>query len=260
MTKGIKVTWPGDNKKVDGIEFFYGIDIHNLDDIPEFRTVENFWPNHDPDTVEYNIDVQCERHGEREVHLVVTYEEAENPELSKKYPESEGYVNWGTSRIILVQGERRGRCEWRWFRTKKLNPDAAEWEAFDLGENSSKRELKDYVGSKRQAHFRDMILNRDRRCVLSKETSPQALEAAHLVPARNGENDIPSNGIALRADLHRLFDARLFTFRENGRVKITDPCNHLSPEYRKLLQSRPLPKATLERVRGTLALEQFWNR
>ena len=254
MTNGIKVIWP----LIPEIELFYGIDTHNLNEIPEVHTVESCWPRHPPEPrVWYNVSARCEHHGEQEVHLLVTYDEADNCELSKRYP---GQMEWGTNRIVLIQGEQRGRCEWLPLGSEVPDADVAHWTAFDLGANAATRELKDYVGSKRQAHFRDMILNLDRRCVLSKEKTRQALEAAHLVPARNGENDIPANGIALRADLHRLFDARLFTFRENGRIKITDPCNRLSPEYHELLQNKPLPKAALERVRGTLALEQFRNR
>ncbi len=46
-----------------------------------------------------------------------------------------------------------------------------------------------------------------------------------------GENDIPLNGITLRADLHRLFDACLFTFKPNGKVKIVKRDTELSEAY-----------------------------
>ena len=88
----------------------------------------------------------------------------------------------------------------------------------------------------------------------------QALEAAHLVPARNGENDMPFNGIALRADLHALFDGSLCTFRENGRVALAAPSSRLSAAYRRLLRNKRLPDATLQRVRTTLSLPEFRAR
>ena len=69
---------------------------------------------------------------------------------------------------------------------------------------------------------------------------------------------MPFNGIALRADLHRLFDAGRFTFDENGGVADVDPC--LSDSYRRLLCNETLPPATLDRVGTTLVLEQFRNR
>ena len=74
----------------------------------------------------------------------------------------------------------------------------------------------------------------------------QALEAAHLVPARNGENDMPFNGIALRADLHALFDGSLCTFRENGRVALAAPSSRLSAAYRRLLRNKRLLAEALD--------------
>ena len=119
-----------------------------------------------------------------------------------------------------------------------------------------------YLRSRRHHRFRNVILACDgHRCVITEETTTQALEAAHLVPARNGENDMPFNGITLRADLHRLFDARLFTFDQNGHVVTTAPKSRLSAAYCHLLRNKQrLPPATLARVRATLALAQFVER
>ena len=36
------------------------------------------------------------------------------------------------------------------------------------------------------------------------------LDAAHIIPKRENGNEIPRNGIALRADIHRLYDAKMF--------------------------------------------------
>ncbi|MCY3624096.1 MAG: HNH endonuclease [Gammaproteobacteria bacterium] len=95
---------------------------------------------------------------------------------------------------------------------------------------------------------------------MTGDGSVAALEAAHLVPAKNGENDMPCNGIALRADLHRLFDAGLFTFDERGQVLVADRGKGLSPAYRRLLRGARLPPRTLDRVGVTLALPQFHER
>ena len=106
-----------------------------------------------------------------------------------------------------------------------------------------------------------MILNCDEgRCVLTNETTVKAIEAAHLVPAAMGENDMPFNGIALRADLHRLFDAGLFTFNPDGKVKFPDRDPGLSKAYVGLLQNAHLPEETLRRVEETLASLEFQNR
>ena len=71
-----------------------------------------------------------------------------------------------------------------------------------------------------------MILDCDgHRCVVTKEETPKALDAAHRIPAATGGNDERPNGITLRADLQRLFDAGLFTFDPHGQV-ITDASRH----------------------------------
>ena len=110
-----------------------------------------------------------------------------------------------------------------------------------------------YCGWRREAAFRDRILQADnKKCTLTCETTPEVLDAAHLVPVADGGGDAQCNGITLRTDLHRLFDARprLFTFDTCGRV--VDVAEQLSPYYRGLLQDKHLPDTTLERVRETL--------
>ena len=253
MGMGIKVIWPYEDIKVDEIEYFVGVDVNNLDELPTFTSVRADWPRYpDEPTVEYNIDARYERKSEREVHLIVDYDVASNCELATRYPD----MYWGTNTIILKAGKQKGRC--KWLRRNESSPETVHWEAFDLERNHG-RPRATYQGSRRQAQFRRSILAcDDHRCVITGETTPEALEAAHLVPARNGENDMPFNGIALRADLHRLFDADRFTFAENGDVVVVGPC--LSGPYRRLLCSQTLPPATLKRVGTTLALEKFRNR
>ena len=94
-----------------------------------------------------------------------------------------------------------------------------------------------YRGSKREAWFRSVILQCDEcRCVLTGEATQNALEAAHLIPAAKGQNDVPSNGITLRADLHRLFDAGLFTFDADGRKPRSAAGCRARRQYGVLLQ------------------------
>jgi putative restriction endonuclease len=64
-----------------------------------------------------------------------------------------------------------------------------------------------------------------RKCAVSTEHSLPALEAAHIRPyAEGGRNDI-SNGLLLRADIHRLFDKGFVTvtpdyqFHVSGRLR-----------------------------------------
>lgn len=128
----------------------------------------------------------------------------------------------------------------------------------DLSPKDRRREA--YYRSLRYRGFRRKILSRDKRCVLTKETTEKTLEAAHLIPARNYENDQLCNGIMLRADLHRLFDANLFTFDTKGKVDIRGNENGLSKKYRKRLKGKRLPKKTFRRVQATLGKCEFRDR
>lgn len=214
MTKGIQVVWPDANDRIDEIEYFGGIDVDNLDRIPAFSSVPTYWPRYEGGTaVDYNVHSRHQPGPDGQVHLIVEYNPADNPELADFEP-------WGTNTIILVPGCREGVCHWCRLDGTKRNDIT--WQAFDIAA-TNERPLASYLRSRRHAGFRKAVLSRDdNRCAITGEATPQALEAAHLVPARDGENDVPTNGVALRADLHRLFDAGLFTFGPDGRVVLAD--------------------------------------
>ena len=255
MTRGIRVVWRDTNNRIDEIEYFSGIDVDNLDRIPAFSSVPADWPHYEGGTaVDYNVCARHEPGPDGQVHVVVDYKQADNAELARRYD----YDPWGTNAIILVPGCREGVCHWS--RYDGIKRDDIPWEAYDLAA-TNQRPLATYLRSQRHAGFRSAILSRDdNRCAITGEATPQALEAAHLVPARDGENDIPTNGVALRADLHRLFDAGLFTFDPDGRVVLADQHAGVSDEYRHKLRNARLCPATLKRVHETLALPQFLQR
>ena len=255
MTKGVQVIWSDDNNRVAEVEYFNGIDVETLDRIPAFSSVPADWPRYEGGTtVNYMVEARHEIGPNGQVHLIIDYRRNHNTELVRRY----GYDSWGTNTIILVPGRREGVCHWR--RRDGHERNDVPWCAFDLSANNE-RPLASYLRSRRHAGFRSAVLSRDdSRCAITEEDTPQALEAAHLIPARNGENDIPTNGIALRADLHRLFDAGLFTFDLDGSVLLADQNPALSDHYCLLLRNARLRRATLDRVQETLALPQFRQR
>jgi putative restriction endonuclease len=64
-----------------------------------------------------------------------------------------------------------------------------------------------------QAKFRRAVFEMfGTRCLISGCDTLAVLEAAHIVPVSCGGGDDAWNGIPLRADLHRLFDADIITF------------------------------------------------
>ena len=68
------------------------------------------------------------------------------------------------------------------------------------------------LGRPRQAEFRRLLLQAyGGACALSGVATPESLEAAHVVPFQSGDDTL-SNGLLLRADLHRLFDSGHLAF------------------------------------------------
>ncbi|WP_439126227.1 MAG: HNH endonuclease (plasmid) [Pseudomonas rhizophila] len=63
-----------------------------------------------------------------------------------------------------------------------------------------------------QSYFRATMLARyGGECCISGCRVDTLLEAAHIIPYRGDQSDDASNGLLLRVDLHRLFDAHLVT-------------------------------------------------
>lgn len=74
-----------------------------------------------------------------------------------------------------------------------------------------------------QSSFRVLVTDAyKRRCAITGENTLLALEAAHVVPYANekGSHDV-RNGLLLRADFHRLFDAGLVTVNQDLRIKVS---------------------------------------
>lgn len=257
MTKGVQVTWPGERGNPaypEEIEYLYGIDVDQLDQIPRLTETRSVW---DGRLFRYAVATRIKRPGPGEVRLIVHYDPANprNEEIALEWP---GNECWGKNTIILKQGEQNGICRWRHQGAKDVIE--VPWKAFDLDANRA-RPSKKYLRSERAAGFRSMICACDGSCcVLTGETTVQALDAAHLIPAADGENDMPFNGITLRADLHRLFDACLFTLGPDGCVLFPPGRPGLSADYRELLRNRCLPPTTLQRVGATLASPLFQSR
>ncbi|BDI18989.1 hypothetical protein ANSO36C_47910 [Nostoc cf. commune SO-36] len=61
-----------------------------------------------------------------------------------------------------------------------------------------------------QSQFRQSLLKAySCKCAITNFDAEAALEAAHIIPYIETENNHPSNGLLLRADLHTLFDLNL---------------------------------------------------
>ncbi len=96
-------------------------------------------------------------------------------------------------------------------------------------------------------------------CVISGETTEEALDAAHIIPAAKDGNEIKGNGITLRVDIHRLYDRGMFKIHPEKGQAVIVPAKlpELSDYYINLLKDVVLPPATLERV--SKALQEVWH-
>ncbi|MFD1342954.1 HNH endonuclease [Litorisediminicola beolgyonensis] len=73
-----------------------------------------------------------------------------------------------------------------------------------------------------QQKFRREIAERDGlKCAITGCAIPEILDAAHIAPRAPGGSDDPANGMILRADIHRLFDAGLLSIDTAGTVSIS---------------------------------------
>ncbi|QSJ15406.1 HNH endonuclease [Nostoc sp. UHCC 0702] len=79
-----------------------------------------------------------------------------------------------------------------------------------------------------QSKFRETLLKAySGKCAITNFDAEEALEAAHIIPYIETENNHPSNGLLLRADLHTLFDLNLIAINPET-LKV-----NISPELQK---------------------------
>ena len=251
--RGIIIEWPPGTT-----EYLDDIDPNDLDNIEHFDTTKEWWPNADGDGgqfVDWMVTTEIEQLNGGVV-VVVNYDRNQNLENSDLQGLNDAY--WGTNRIIIEQeGQEDGNYCWT-----AVNGEAFNSKETKYGWKKKKLcELRNYRRSRQQirdAKFRPKILSLDsNRCVISGETEIAALDVAHIIPARGNNNEILENGIALRADIHRLYDAKMFFIHpEKGRPKRIN--SNLSAAYKKLLRRGRLPDLTRRRVQE--ALRRVWPK
>lgn len=197
----------------------------------------------DGSTADYDVDVRLAKESSDSV-IEVRYSREKNPHLKEDFD----YIYWGTSRIFFPQTTEDiagGRVEFVEDANSKVHE--AYWAPLDA-------RLSAYIKrAARNRRFRRLVLKRDGRCVLTGETNADVLDAAHILPVKNGGDDSPTNGVCLRTDLHRLYDAGAFRFDKDGRV-VTDPTFSLDAYSRPIAPAITLP-STLAAVRKSLAFK-----
>ena len=73
-----------------------------------------------------------------------------------------------------------------------------------------------------QGAFRVLVTDAyTRRCSITGEKTLPVLEAAHIKPYSKSGPHFISNGLLLRSDLHKLFDAGYITITKNYKVEVS---------------------------------------
>jgi putative restriction endonuclease len=73
-----------------------------------------------------------------------------------------------------------------------------------------------------QGSFRMLTANNyERRCAVTGEKALPVLDAAHIQPVAEGGQHRLTNGLLLRTDVHRLFDAGYVTVTPDGRFQVS---------------------------------------
>jgi len=87
-----------------------------------------------------------------------------------------------------------------------------------------------------QGTFRALITDTyERRCAVTQEKALPVLDAAHIRPVADGGQHLVENGLLLRSDIHRLFDAGYVTVTPDHRFlvsrKLHDDFDNGEPYY-----------------------------
>ena len=211
-----------------------------------FATTCQLWNYTSPKQwITYNVIVQIHKGNPTEIHI--QYNDDKNRHLPGEIYED---IEWGTHILTLQKDKNCGLSTWIDSAGKKW--EGPGWRSRDII-GKCRRETTTRL-QRKQAEFREMLLARDGSCAITGETCHDVLEAAHIVAARDGGQEVLENGILLRADLHRLYDADPPKFQicpETGQIVIAEGFNYGGFDD---LNERQIEEAILQRVSEALHL------
>jgi hypothetical protein len=209
----------------------------------EITQTEEYWPSVDR-TVIYNTTSEREKSKDGSHAIKIHYTKDNNPEFNSLN------LIWGTSTIILSANLKSATAEWNCDTPNPQYDGKAPCKILsNVVYNKTERETVSRI-KRRQAQFKKDLISLYDRCALTGETTLQALDAAHICEAHTGGTTSVNNGILLRSDLHRLYDAGIFEITMNGTIKIT---GDISKEYIEILSGKKIDLKILKRISQSLA-------
>lgn len=110
---------------------------------------------------------------------------------------------------------------------------------FDLREDARRRTVRTLVQREGQPQFRRALIDEYAgACAISGCTVETLLEAAHIIPYFGPHTNDVSNGLLLRADLHKLFD--LHMLRIDPQLRTVHLCDELKASEYACFEGRRL--------------------
>lgn len=242
------------------VQWHYGIERLIFDPLAlprvgaVIKTTE-FWPD-DNKTVEYNVEITVSKHRQDGgFRLALKYSKDLNPELAKEN------IYWGTATYDVPA--KLGKAKIQWHCAGKDRSRDGKLIGTILREEEERifdRESYDRI-KRAQKDFRKKICIEGKSCAITGIKTEDVLQAAHVLDVCDGGKDEPENGMLLRADLHLLFDKRLFsivhTGKNKGKIK-TDPC--LPDEYAQFLKGKYIDSNVFVRIKENLAKRNSLTR
>jgi hypothetical protein len=127
-----------------------------------------------------------------------------------------GVVERGLAKVSLVEGAPAARIA---AARAQAHPEVDWFDPLDL-DDDRKEGLRAVKVRSGQGPFRERVLKAyGSRCAVTRCDVTEALEAAHITPYRGSKSNVISNGVCLRADLHRLWDT--------GRLAVDESTHHV---------------------------------
>jgi hypothetical protein len=168
--------------------------------------------------------------------------------LKKDHPDLAEIGFWGKSTLTIPGSLTGAAANWVGYPTIEGLDGNSSKVKFRIEKPSEKR-AEVVAVRKAQARFKQELLRLGSTCVLTGETLRALLDAAHIQSVEDGGPDEPDNGILLRADLHRLYDAGYFKIKTNGTLAIG---KSIPDSYRTQLTGVKLQKDVIDRIKPYL--------
>lgn len=128
-------------------------------------------------------------------------------------------------------------------KAKKIGASTSNPSVFDGVKSKRKfiqpigQEVIEHIAGRRgQTKFREALLEKYKKCVVTGCDITDVMEAAHIEPYASGGDPTVQNGLLLRSDIHTLFDLDLLGINPDGFVVELNPACDYEPycNYRSL--------------------------